>query len=302
LRVALDGGGGDAVASFENLVPPWDQWRCVVRPVSPAAPFDEQFLSKLQSFAGVSASLFIEGDAFASLGDLEIESRARDRLERVSAPSPFPYGEHMRVVALESRGDPVAETTEVIEELALRLGGRVLGLFTSRARMNEVAERLAPRLVSAGIEVLTPRRASDDLGALLDRFRQGGAVLLGARAFWQGIDVPGSDLQAVVIEKLPFEVPTELLRRRERRLQQEGIRTFDRFTLGRMLLNLKQMIGRLIRSEADRGLVVIVEGRTTKNYFRRLPHALPPGSRIEVARLGDLGRILAEVGIDTKDP
>jgi ATP-dependent DNA helicase DinG len=114
--------------------------------------------------------------------------------------------------------------------------------------------------------------------------------------------VPGSDLQAVVIEKLPFDVPTELLKRRERRLAQEGMRTFERFTLGRMLLNLKQMIGRLIRSESDRGLVVIVEGRTTKNYFRRLPNALPPGSRIEVAKLADLGRMLSEVGIETRDP
>lgn len=302
LRVALDGGGGDAVAAFDGLSPPWAEWRCVVRPISPAAAFEEQFLSKLESLAGVSASLFIEGDAFASLGELEIESRARDRLERVCAPSPFPYGEHMRVVALESRGDVVAETAEVIEELALRLGGRVLGLFTSRARMNQVAERLAPRLVSAGIEVLTPRRATDDFAALLERFRQGGAILLGARAFWQGIDVPGTDLQAVVIEKLPFDVPTELLKRRERRLAQEGVRSFERFTLGRMLLHLKQMIGRLIRSESDRGLVVIVEGRTTKNYFRRLPNALPPGSRIEVAKLSDLGRLLSEVGIETKAP
>ncbi len=302
LRVALDGGGGDAVASFEAMLPPWDAWRCVVRPVSPAAAFDAQFLSRLTSFAGVSASLFIENDAFAALGELEIESRARDRLERASAGSPFPYGEHMRVVALESRGDVVAETADVIEELVLRLGGRVLGLFTSRARMNQVAERLAPRLVSAGIEVLMPRRASDDLAALLERFRQGGAVLLGARAFWQGIDVPGADLQAVVIEKLPFDVPTELLRRRERRLEQEGIRVFERYTLGRMLLHLKQMIGRLIRTESDRGLVVIVEGRTTKSYFRRLPSALPPGSRIEVAKPSDLGRLLGEVGIETRDP
>ena len=302
LRVALDGGGGDAVASFEGLVPPWEAWRSVVRPVSPAAAFEENFLSGLESFAGVSASLFIEGDAFAAMGELEIESRAADRLVRVSAPSPFPYGDHMRVVALESRGDPVGETTEVIEELTLRLGGRVLGLFTSRARMNQVAERLAPRLVSAGIEVLMPRRSNDDLNALLERFRQGGSVLLGARAFWQGIDVPGTDLQAVVIEKLPFDVPTELLKRRERRLVQEGINAFDRFTLGRMLLHLKQMIGRLIRSEQDRGLVVIVEGRTTKRYFRRLPSALPPGSRVEVAKLSDLGRLLGEVGVATSDP
>lgn len=298
LRVALDGGGGDAVASFEDVAPPYDLWRCVVRPVSPAAAFDELFLSRLRSFTGVSASLFIEGDAFAALGDLELESRARDRLARESAPSPFPYGDHMRVVALESGGDLVAETADAICDLALRLRGRVLGLFTSRDRMNAVAERLAPRLVADGIEVLIPRRVNDDANALLDRFRQGGAVLLGSRKFWQGIDIPGSDLQAVVIEKLPFDVPSDLLKRRERKLEQEGVRVFDRYTLGRMLLHLKQMVGRLIRSEEDRGLVVIVDGRTRKGYFRRLPQALPPGSRVEAARREDLGRLLRDVGID----
>ena len=102
-------------------------------------------------------------------------------------------------------------------------------------------------------------------------------MLLGARRFWQGIDVPGESLQAVVIEKLPFEVPTELRRRRIRRLEERGVRAFERYTLGRMLLSLKQMVGRLIRTEEDRGVVVIVEGRTDKGYFRRLAEALPPG-------------------------
>ena len=89
-----------------------------------------------------------------------------------------------------------------------------------------------------------------------------GGILLGARTFWQGLDIPGPALQAVVIEKLPFEVPTELRKRREARIKQAGHDAFERYTLGKMLLNLKQMTGRLIRTEEDRGIVVIVEGRT----------------------------------------
>lgn len=76
-----------------------------------------------------------------------------------------------------------------------------------------------------------------------------------------------------------------------------GIDAFGRDTLGTMLLYLKQMAGRLIRSEDDRGLVVVVEGRTDKRYFKRLDDALPPGVSFRVSRREDLVSILAEVGI-----
>jgi ATP-dependent DNA helicase DinG len=191
----------------------------------------------------------------------------------------------------------VHETAAVLEEVGCRLGGRTLGLFTSLRRLDQVAEELVPRLREEGIDVLAPRRASDDPGALVTRFVQGAAVLLGARKFWQGLDIPGDDLQAVVIEKLPFEVPTELRRRREQRLEARGLDAFGRYTLGKMLLHLKQMCGRLIRSEEDRGLVVIVEARTDRGYFRRLREALPPGVPLVVGTLEDLPRVMAEVGI-----
>jgi len=297
LRLAFEEGHPEAVAGFEGVLAPFDRWRLMVRQVSPADAFHAQFVDGLRSFAGVSASLFVEGDAFAALGDLEIEARAGERLQRDSVASPFPYAEHMRVVALEGGGELVDETTAVLESLARQLGGRTLGLFTSLRRMYEVSDELSTRLREEGIDVLAPRRASDDPGALVTRFVGGAAVLLGARKFWQGIDIPGDSLQAVVIEKLPFEVPTELRRRRERRLESQGIAAFHRCTMGRMLLNLKQMVGRLIRTEEDRGIVVIVEGRTEKGYFRRLEQALPPGSHVDVMRAGDLSRVLTEVGI-----
>ncbi|HVP31641.1 MAG TPA: helicase C-terminal domain-containing protein [Myxococcota bacterium] len=298
LRLAFAGGGGDAVAAFEGLVAPFDRWRLAVRPVSPAALFHERFLSGLASFSGVSASLFVGADAFAAVGDLELEQRAGSRLARARGASPFDYASHMRVVALRTpEAALVSETVAVLALLARRLGGRVLGLFTSLRRMRDVAELLAEELRSDGIEVLMPRRAFDDPAALVARFRGGNAVLLGSRTFWQGLDIPGVDLQAVVIEKLPFEVPTELRRRREERLRETGVDPFARATLGRMLLNLKQMVGRLIRTEDDRGVVVIVEGRPDKRYFRRLAEALPEGQTVRVVTREELDGVLAEVGL-----
>jgi Rad3-related DNA helicase len=298
LRGAFLEGSDDAVAAFEELVAPHDRWRLVVRPVALADLFHERFADSLESLACVSASLFVGGDAFAALGELEIGSRPGPKARRVSVASPFPYAEHMRVVALEPGADLVADTVDTLATLARLLGGRTLGLFTSLRRMRDVAERLAERLRGEGLEVLLPRRLHDDPTALVERFqRSGGAgVLLGARTFWQGLDIPGPALQAVVIEKLPFEVPTELRRRRDARVREAGDDPFERATLGKMLLNLKQMTGRLIRTEEDRGIAVIVESRPDKRYFERLSEALPPGCRVQLARQGDLARLLAEVG------
>jgi len=299
LRGAFAGGQEDAVAAFERLEAPYDRWRLVVRPVAPAAIFHERFAARLESLACVSASLFVGGDAFASLGELELEERSEMAVARLAVESPFPYRDHMRVVALRTSGDLVEETAEVLAELARRLGGRTLGLFTSLRRLHQVAELLSLRLRGEGFDVLAPRRAHDDPAALVERFQRagGGGVLLGARTFWQGLDIPGPALQAVVIEKLPFEVPTELRKRRAARLREAGENDFERYSLGKMLLHLKQMAGRLIRSEEDRGVVVIVEGRTERSYFERLADALPPGCPVAVARPGELARYLAEVGI-----
>ena len=146
---------------------------------------------------------------------------------------------------------------------------------------------------------MLPRRAGDDPGALVDRFQKakGGAVLLGARRFWQGIDVRGEDLQAVVIEKLPFEVPTELRKRRDDRLRAAGEDPFSRASLGKLLLHLKQMTGRLIRSETDRGLVVIVDARHDRRYFNRLNDALPPGIKIAISRREGLAHFARELNL-----
>jgi ATP-dependent DNA helicase DinG len=109
------------------------------------------------------------------------------------------------------------------------------------------------------------------------------------------VDIPGHALQAVVIEKLPFEVPTELRRRREARVRADGDNAFERYTLGKMLLNLKQMVGRLIRSEEDRGIVAIVDARPDRPYFQRLAEALPEGCVVHVRAAEELADLMDEV-------
>ncbi len=305
LRAAFaEEGREEVVAAFEGLAPPFDRWRLALRQVAPAASFHEAFLAKLESFAAVSASLFVQGDAFAALGELEIERLSERPVWSLRVESPFPYTRHMRVVALDAAGDLVEETAGVIEELARLLGGRTLALFTSLRRMRDVRERLADRLHGEGFDILMPRRATDDPAALVDRFARagGGSLLLGSRTFWQGLDIPGPALSAVVIEKLPFEVPTELRRRREARLRAQGDDAFERHALGKMLLNLKQMVGRLIRSEEDRGLVVIVEPRSDRPYFERLGEALPQGCNVRRASRTALPELLDEVGVAVAVP
>lgn len=304
LRLAFLGETEAVVAAFERLAVPYDRWTLALRAVSPGELFHTAFMEGLESFAAVSASLFIEGDEFAALGELEIDVFAGRPLRRVRVESPFDYASNLRVVALESGVDLEWETAAVLEAVARRLGGRTLGLFTSLRRMNAVADRLALALEGEEIEVLAPRRAGDDPASLVERFRTapGGAVLLGARTFWQGLDLPGDTLQAVVIEKLPFEVPTELRRRREARVREAGGRPFEKFTLGKMLLHLKQMAGRLIRSETDRGVVVVVEGRTDRPYFARLGHAFPVGSRVRALRREALLEVFDELELGPDPP
>jgi len=125
---------------------------------------------------------------------------------------------------------------------------------------------------------------------LLDRFRDAGkAILLGTASFWEGVDVPGDALHALLIAKLPFKVPTEPITAAHcEAIAARGGDSFREYMLPHAALRLKQGFGRLVRSSVDRGVVVIADPRVvTKNYGRGLIEGLPPAKRI-VGRWTDL--------------
>lgn len=160
------------------------------------------------------------------------------------------------------------------------LGGRTLVLATSLRALGELAQQLQHLLAGSGIDVLVQGQGSRR--RLLERFRQGGGagrpcVLLASGAFWEGVDVPGDALQMLVIDKLPFPVPDDpLVQARSQALRQQGLSPFEAYVLPETAMALKQGAGRLIRSETDRGVLVIADERLLqRSYGPQLLAALP---------------------------
>ena len=127
-------------------------------------------------------------------------------------------------------------------------------------------------------------QGEDDRHRLLDRFIDSGrGILLGTSSFWEGVDVPGDPLRGLLIQKLPFRVPTEpITAARMEALERRGQDPFSSFMLPHAALRLKQGFGRLIRARSDRGAVVILDDRiVTKRYGRYLRDSLPPAPLIK---------------------
>ena len=269
-------------------------WRFLATPVLPADDFREHVLDRAETLFATSATLAVGGEDDGAMRELCLSREAGPRYRIFPAvQSPFDYQRNLRILFISDATDQAAlvdRTTRATAIVAEKLGGRTLGLFTSRDRMIRVADLLSTRCADAGINVMTPAAGNSDPHELVRTFMDTPrAVLLGARAFWQGIDIPGDACQAVIIEKLPFDVPGDpLLTRRAEVLFGRGSRAFSDYQLPRMLLRLKQMMGRLIRTPTDRGIIVIVEPRVDKPYFRRILESLPPGAAHQRVRLDEL--------------
>jgi ATP-dependent DNA helicase DinG len=200
-------------------------------------------------------------------------------------PSPFEY-ETQTVVAVPTDlplpgGDGGAAydmaTANVAEDLAGLSDGGLFVLFTSYRSLRGVAAELRRR----GVEGRWPLFVQGEAprAALLQRFAASGrGILLGVASFWEGVDVPGDPLRGLVITKLPFMVPTEpLTAARIEAIERDGGNSFYEYMLPHAALRLKQGFGRLIRSRADRGAVVLLDRRVIeKGYGRYFLGSLPP--------------------------
>jgi ATP-dependent DNA helicase DinG len=160
-----------------------------------------------------------------------------------------------------------ARAAEEITRLLEISGGRAFCLFTSYGQMNEVYQRLAGRLkFPLLLQGTAPRTI------LLDRFRNTpGAVLFATASFWQGVDVPGAQLSCVIIDRLPFAVPTDpVVAARVRALQDDGRNAFAEYQVPEAVLALKQGFGRLIRAKTDRGILAILDNRIQRMQYGKI--------------------------------
>jgi ATP-dependent DNA helicase DinG len=203
-------------------------------------------------------------------------------------PSPFRYYEQALLaiptdgpapnVDVQGHFDFVVRCAADVAEAA---DGGMFVLFTSRRDVRAAAERMRSLGVSSRWPLLV--HGEDQRDALLRRFRgDGRAVLLGTASFWEGVDVPGDALRALVLARLPFRVPTEpLVAAQAEAIEARGGDAFRDYMLPHAALRLKQGFGRLIRSHTDRGVVVLCDPRAiTKGYGEELLDALPPARRV----------------------
>jgi DNA polymerase III epsilon subunit family exonuclease len=201
------------------------------------------------------------------------------RLVELVLPSPFDFLSQALLCLPTDMPEPadpefVERMVDAIEDIALRLRGRTLVLFTSVEQLTAASSELRLRLAPEGIEVLAQVRGAGSRRSLSERFISlPEAVLCGTNSFWEGLDLPGNALSCVVIARLPFAPPGEPVTRARSELLRDP---FLELALPEAVLRLKQGFGRLIRRATDRGAVVILDPRvSTRAYGTHFIDALP---------------------------
>ena len=246
-------------------------------PTSVAETLRQRLFDPAEATVLTSATLAVSG----SFGFVKSRLGTGDGVEELVLPSPFDFLEQalcVLAVDVPPYDDPEHDRVmgQLVQDTALRLGGGTLVLFTGYGPLKRVHSLIGAQLEPAGISVLGQGLDGTRRQILRSFLSDTRSVLLGTNSFWEGVDIPGDALRCVVIDKLPFAVPTDpLVRARTDRLADP----FGQYILPQAVLRLKQGFGRLIRSRADRGAVVLCDPRlASRDYGPRFLEALPPAA------------------------
>ena len=233
--------------------------------------------SKLETSVLTSATLAVGGGF-----DYIRQRLGLDHARELIVASHFDYESQAILFVPPDLPDPrtpefVGKAVTVIRQLLEITRGRAFVLFTSYKQMNEVYERLLGLL-----DYPMLKQGDAPKSALLEQFRlTPNAVLFGTSSFWQGVDVQGEQLSCVIIDRLPFAVPSDpVVAARVKAIDSGGGNAFFQYQVPSAVITLKQGFGRLIRSLHDRGLLALLDNRILKKQYGRVfVESLPPYSR-----------------------
>ena len=227
------------------------------------------------------ASVILTSATLTTHGEFDyIRNRLNaDEADELVLGSPFDFETSTLLYLVNDIAEPgdanayQREVDAAIIRLAKATNGRMLALFTSYAQLKRTSQTISGALAEADIQVYEQGEGAST-NTLLENFRDAPkAVLLGTRAFWEGVDIPGEALSVLVIVKLPFDVPSDpIIAARSETFDD----AFNEYNLPEAILKFRQGFGRLIRTQSDRGVVVILDKRVlTKKYGRQFIESLP---------------------------
>jgi ATP-dependent DNA helicase DinG len=279
--------GGPPTVRWMELSSRGQHVSLAVVPLDLAPILRELLFDRLETVVLTSATLAAGGEFDFLESRLGLQGEASPVRVREIFPSPFDYPSQCVFGVPNDLPEPRvdepghgAAVVQVVSDLAFASDGGMFVLFTSHAALRRAARELRAGLGNRW-PILVQGESPRDV--LLRRFREAeNAILLGTDSFWEGVDVPGRALRALILNKLPFKVPSEpITAARLERLAEEGLDGFMHYLLPHAALKLKQGFGRLIRSRQDTGIVVLLDSRVvTKHYGHLLLSGLPRADRI----------------------
>ncbi|HEX8846182.1 MAG TPA: ATP-dependent DNA helicase [Pyrinomonadaceae bacterium] len=244
-------------------------------PIDVSGLLQDKLFERVETVVMTSATLASAGNFNFIRERLGLDEETDDLI----APSSFDYESQAILYLPKNMPDPRSpQFADAAAEEVIRLlnatEGRAFVLSTSKAAMNRLYESVA-----ANVDFPCFLQGTASKAGLLERFRgTPNAVLFATSSFWQGVDVRGSQLSCVIIDKLPFAVPSDpVVAARQRYIDDQGGTSFYEYSVPQAIISLKQGLGRLIRSTTDRGVLAVLDPRLrTKAYGRMFLQSLPP--------------------------
>lgn len=258
-------------------------------PIDVSNLLQDKLFEKTETVVLTSATLSAGGKFNYIKDRLGLEDK---KTETLLAPSAFNYEKQAIIYIPKAMPDPRApEYTQMAASEIIKLlqitRGRAFVLATSNYSMNALYE-----LVSMRVNYPCLVQGSMSKAGLLERFRKTpNAVLFATSSFWQGVDVQGEQLSCVIIDKLPFAVPSDpIVAARTKFIDENGGKSFFDYSVPQAIITLKQGIGRLIRSKTDKGVIALLDTRLrTKSYGKDFINSLPKTK--VTADLNDVAKI-----------
>ncbi|HZI86820.1 MAG TPA: ATP-dependent DNA helicase [Pyrinomonadaceae bacterium] len=256
-------------------------------PIDVSGLLEDKLFGQVETVVLTSATLSSAGN-FAFIR----ERLGLDKAKDLIAESTFDYPNQALLYLPPNMPDPrssawAQSAAEEVVKILNATDGRAFVLSTSLAGMQSLYDLVMPEL-----DYPCFLQGSAAKSRLLALFRETpNAVLFATSSFWQGVDVRGEQLSCVIIDKLPFAVPTDpIVAARQRYIEDEGGSSFFEYSVPQAIISLKQGLGRLIRSTTDRGVLAVLDPRLrTKAYGRTFLKSLPP-CRV-TSDINELGRI-----------